>query len=78
MDWTENIKLPVIFRIVHENGIPMGILWEMSHAMGWDSSHCISHETYWTEIDEQEIENLLNEHRSSNMSARMIMNCELF
>ena len=27
--------------------------------MGWDSTHCISH---GTEIDEQEIENLLIEH----------------
>ena len=30
--------------------------------MRWDSTHCISHGTYATEIDEQEIQNLLNEH----------------
>ena len=44
-----------------------GIPWE-SHGkcpMGWDrwdSRHCISHRTYGTEIDEQEIEILLNKH----------------
>ena len=38
----------------------MGFPWEMSHGMGWDSMHCISHGTYGTEIDEQEVENLLN------------------
>ena len=31
----------------------------------------------WTEIDEQEIENLLNEHCDSKY-ARMIKNCKLF
>ena len=34
--------------------------------MVWDSTHCISHGTYATEIDEQEIENLLNEHSDSD------------
>ena len=33
--------------------------------MGWDSTHCISHGTYGTEIDEQEIKNLLNKHIDS-------------
>ena len=33
---------------------------------------------YWTEIDESEIENLLNKIVTRNMSARMIMNRELF
>ena len=37
----------------------------MSHGMGWASTHCISHGTYGTEIDEQEIENLLNKHSDS-------------
>ena len=32
------------------------------YGMGWDSTHCISH---GTEIDEQEIENLLNENSDS-------------
>ena len=50
---------------VHENGIPMGIPWKMSHGMEWDNTHCISHGTYGTEIDEQEIENLLNKHIDS-------------
>ena len=36
--------------------------WELSHGTGWDSTHCISHGNYGTEIDKQEIENLLNEH----------------
>ena len=40
----------------------MGSPLEMSQGMGWDSMHCISHGTYGTEIDEQEIENLLNKH----------------
>ena len=43
----------------------MGISWQMSHEMGWDSRYCIFHGTYGTEIDEQEIENLLNEHYDS-------------
>ena len=43
----------------------MGFQCEMSHEMGWDSMHCISHGTYGTENDEQEIENLLNEHSDS-------------
>ena len=30
--------------------------------VGWDSTHCISH---GTEINEQEIEHLLNEHSDS-------------
>ena len=38
----------LIFRLVHGNGIPMGITWEMSHGMGWDYTHCISHGTYGT------------------------------
>ena len=33
--------------------------------MEWDSAHCISQGTYETEIDEQEIENLLHEHSDS-------------
>ena len=33
--------------------------------MGWDSTHCIFHGTYGTEIDEQKIENLLNERSDS-------------
>ena len=32
---------------------------------GMDSTHCISHETDGTKIDEQKIENLLNEHSDS-------------
>ena len=54
-----------ISRLVHGNGIPMGIPWKMSHGMGWDCTHCISHGTYATEIDEEEIENLLNEYSDS-------------
>jgi len=26
----------MICRLVHGNGIPMGITWETSHGMGWD------------------------------------------
>ena len=37
----------------------------MSHGMRWDSTHRISHETDGTEIDEQEIENLLSKHSDS-------------
>ena len=45
----------------------MGFPWKShgKYPMGWDSTHCISHGIYGTEIDEQEIENLLNEHRDS-------------
>ena len=43
----------------------MGILWKMSHGMGWNSTHCIFFETYGTKIDDQELENLLNEHSDS-------------
>ena len=32
---------------------------------GWESTLCISYGVYGTEIDEQEIENLLNEHSDS-------------
>ena len=35
------------------------------NGMGWNSTHCISYRTYETEIDEQEIENLLNKHTES-------------
>ena len=28
-----------ITRLVHGNVIPMGIPWERSHGMGWDSTH---------------------------------------
>ena len=42
---------------------PMEIIpWD---GMGWDSTHYISQGTYGTEINEQEIENLLNEHSDS-------------
>ena len=27
-------------------GLSMGILWEMSHEMGWDSTHCIYRGTH--------------------------------
>ena len=54
-----------LFRLVYGNGIPMVIPWEMSHGIGGDNTHCISHGTYGTEIDEQEIENLLNEQSDS-------------
>ena len=37
----------------------------MKCPMGWDSTHCISHRTYETEVDVQEIENLLNKHSDS-------------
>ena len=43
----------------------MGFPSEMSHGIGWDSKHFISHGTFGTEIDEQEIENFLNEHSDS-------------
>ena len=43
----------------------MGIPWEMSQGMGWDSKPCISHGIYGTEIDEQEFENLLIKHSDS-------------
>ena len=45
----------------------MGFLWEFHGKcpMGWDSTHCISHRTYETEVDVQEIENLLNKHSDS-------------
>ena len=33
--------------------------------MGWDTTHCISHGTYGTEINEQEIKNLLNKRSDS-------------
>ena len=39
---------------------PMG--WD---GMGWNSTHCISHRTYGTEFDEQEIKKWLNEHSDS-------------
>jgi len=28
-----------ILRLVHRNVIPMGITWEASHGMGWDTTH---------------------------------------
>jgi len=28
-----------ISRLVHGNWIPMGIPWETTHGMGWDSTH---------------------------------------
>ena len=54
----------------------MGILWKISHGMGWDSRHCILHGTHGTmveklpeltelslseTVDELEIENLLSD-----------------
>ena len=59
-------ELFAILRLVHGNWIPMGIPWKMSHGLDrMDSTHCISHGTHGTEIEEQEIENLLNKHTDS-------------
>ena len=68
-----NFYKKVLFALNQLNFEPISLFpnnqacpWEWdSHEMGWDSTHCISHGTYWTEIDEQEIENLLNEHSDS-------------
>ena len=45
----------------HHQGIP----WKINYRIGWVRTHCISHGTYGTEIDEQEIENLLNKRSDS-------------
>jgi len=36
---SEENALDATARLVHGNGIPMGIPWETSHGMGWDSTH---------------------------------------
>ena len=49
--------------------------------MGWDGIGQLALHFPWdpgTKIDEQEIENLLNEPVTRNISAKMIINCELF
>ena len=65
-DQNMNIVVVVpIIRLANGNGIPMGIPQKMSYGIGWDSTHCISHGTFGTEIDEQGIANLLNKHSDS-------------
>ena len=42
----------------------------MSHGQGWNGTYGILHGTYGTEIDEQEIENLLNKHSDSEYESQ--------